>query len=72
MDNTALQQLIENLQEKRDMWKADGNLQERRMRGAYIDAIIMAKQLISKEVSQTMKAYDEGYREGYIQGANNQ
>ncbi len=63
VERTAMQELIEILQAKRDMWKADGKLEERRMRGAYVDAIMMAKTLLDKEHEQLWDMYEEGIRD---------
>lgn len=57
---TALTELIEELEQKRDMWNADGNMSDRRIRGAYIDAIIVAKGLASIEEKQIKDAANGG------------
>jgi len=54
---TAMQQLIDALEHKRDAWKADGNISERRIRGSYVDAIITAKELLELEKQQITKSY---------------
>ena len=57
---TALTELIEELGQKRDMWKADGSATERRIRGAYVDAIGMAKNLLKEEMMQIQCSWIDG------------
>ena len=54
MEKTAMQELIERLEIKRDMWKADGKLSDRQIRGTYVIAIMVAKELLETERQQLM------------------
>jgi len=62
---TTLQKLIKKLEEKKDMFKPDGNVSERRSRGAYVDAIIMAKNLLNDEKLEhkniVLESFDQGF-----------
>ena len=62
---TTLQKLIKKIEEKRDMFKPDGNASERRSRGAYVDAIIMANQLIEVEKIEHKKLVEESFDQGF-------
>lgn len=52
MEKTAMQELIEILEIKRDMWKSDGKLSDRQIRGTYVIAIMVAKELLDTERQQ--------------------
>jgi hypothetical protein len=60
MKQTAMQEMIKKLEEKRDMWKADGKLSDRQIRGAYVTAILIAKELLEMEKQQIIDALKEG------------
>jgi len=55
-----MQELIKKLEQKRDLWKVDGNITERRMRGVYVDAIVLAKERMQQEKEQIIDAYTAG------------
>lgn len=57
---TAMQELIKKLEQKRDLWKVDGNITERRMRSVYVDAIVLAKERMQQEKEQIIDAYTAG------------
>ena len=61
MKQTAMQEMIKKLEEKRDMWKADGKLSDRQIRGTYVIAILVAKELLEMEKQQIEVAYEVGY-----------
>jgi hypothetical protein len=61
MKKTAMQEMIKKLEEKRDMWKADGKLSHRQIRGTYVIAILIAKELLEMEEQQIIDAYEDGY-----------
>jgi hypothetical protein len=56
MKQTAMQEMIKKLEEKRDMWKADGKLSDRQIRGTYVIAILVAKELLEMEKQQIVEA----------------
>jgi len=60
---TPIEQLITKLELKRNLWKADGNATERRIRGSYVDAIIEAKHFLEKETKALDDAYDKGFKD---------
>lgn len=60
MEKTAIQLMIKKLEEKRDMWKADGKLSDRQIRGSYVIAILVAKELLEMEKQQIIDSYAEG------------
>jgi len=62
---TTLQKLIKQLEEKRDMFKPDGNISERRSRGAYVDAVIMAKGLLEYEKLEQKNLVTESFDQGF-------
>jgi hypothetical protein len=57
MKQTAIQEMIKKLEEKRDMWKSDGKLSDRQIRGTYVIAILIAKELLEMEKQQIIDAY---------------
>ena len=57
---TAMQELIKKLEQKRDLWKVNGNITERRMRGVYVDAIVLAKERMQQEKEQIVEAVQHG------------
>lgn len=57
---TAMQELIERLEEKRDMWDKETK-SHNKIKTTYQVAIIVAKNLIEKEKEQIMNAYEHGY-----------
>lgn len=57
---SAIQELIDKLTEKKEMWKSDGKESDRHMRGAYTDAIVIAKELQEKEKNQIIHAHNKG------------
>lgn len=61
---TAMQELIKELEQKREMWKANGTTTERRIRGAYVDAIVMAKELILQEKEQLKNTFKAAMENG--------
>jgi hypothetical protein len=61
MKQTAMQEMIKKLEEKRDMWKSDGKLSDRQIRGTYVIAILIAKELLEIEKQQIIDAYIDGY-----------
>lgn len=66
MKQTAMQEMIKKLEEKRDMWKADGKLSDRQIRGAYVTAILIAKELLEMEKQQIIDAYQQGFNNAYF------
>jgi hypothetical protein len=56
MGQTAMQEMIKKLEEKRDMWKSDGKLSDRQIRGTYVIAILVAKELLEMEKQQIIDA----------------
>jgi hypothetical protein len=56
MKQTAMQEMIKKLEEKRDMWKSDGKLSDRQIRGTYVTAILIAKELLEMEKQQIIDA----------------
>jgi hypothetical protein len=62
---TTLQKLIKQLEEKRDMFKPNGNISERRSRGAYVDAIIMANGLLADEKLEHKNLITESFDQGF-------
>jgi len=56
---------IKQLEEKRDMFKPDGNISERRSRGAYVDAIMIAKGLLEDEKLQQKNLVTESFDQGF-------
>jgi hypothetical protein len=61
MKKTAIQLIIKKLEEKRDMWKADGKLSDRQIRGSYVIAILVAKELLEMEKEQIIESCDIGF-----------
>lgn len=61
MKQTAMQEMIKKLEEKRDMWKADGKLADRQIRGTYVIAILLAKELLELEKQQMIEMHDKGF-----------
>jgi len=57
---TAIQELIKELERKRDMWSSNGKISDRNMRGVYVDAIIEAKKLLATEKKQIEYACEWG------------
>lgn len=60
MKQTAMQEMIKKLEEKRDMWEADGKLSDRQIRGTYVIAILVAKELLEMEEQQIIDAFKRG------------
>jgi len=57
---TAIQQLIEKLEELRDLHPSDGGLNQRVQRGKYVFAILEAKTLLETEKQQIIEAAKHG------------
>lgn len=63
---TPLQELIERLQEKKNMFSADGKKSDRDIRGSYVAAIMVAKSLLPKEKEVIQSSFFNGFQKGYI------
>jgi len=61
-NKSAMQQLIEKLEEKRDWFKADGNISDRQSRGIYVDCIIKATELLEAEKRQKQESNQQAVR----------
>ena len=69
MKQTAMQEMIKKLEEKRDMWKSDGKLSDRQIRGTYVIAILIAKELLEMEKQQGYS--EEDLKEAFSMGRLN-
>lgn len=67
MKQTAMQEMIKKLEEKRDMFKAGGKLSDRQIRGTYVSAILIAKELLEMEKEQIIEARQDGYESTYAE-----
>lgn len=57
---TPLQQAIEKLHEKKDMW-GNNTKESRARRGVYVDAIVIIQSLLPEERKMVEDAYEKGY-----------
>ncbi len=60
---TVVEELIEKLQEIHRQYPVNNAL-NRSVKGAYVDCVILAKELLTKEKQQIADAYNQGYRDG--------
>ena len=62
-DTTAMQELIEQIENKLDQFPDDLLPSERGLYDGYLNSLNIAKALLQKEIGQIEKAYNQGYRD---------